>query len=150
MDEIRHNLDSLKKRIAGAIARVSRPAESVRLVAVSKLKGVGEILTAIEAGQEDIGENYVSELLQKEEELRGKKIRWHFVGHLQTRKARDLIGTVTLIHSLDSLKLAREIEKVASAKGITQPALLQVNLSGEPSKSGMKPEEVSPFLAALS
>ena len=74
MDEIRHNLDSLKKRIAGAIARVSRPAESVRLVAVSKLKGVGEILTAIEAGQEDIGENYVSELLQKEEEFRGKKI----------------------------------------------------------------------------
>lgn len=138
----RFNLQKIRQQIGNA---------PVTLVAISKTKPVELIRQAYQAGQIDFGENYADELLIKKSQLAqiglaDLPIRWHFVGHLQRRKAKEIVGEVELIHSLDSLELADEINKRAMAKGIVQRCLLQVNLSDETTKSGIAENEIQSFL----
>jgi hypothetical protein len=114
----------------------------VTLVAVSKLQPVEAIQKLYDLSQRDFGENYVQELLSKKGQL-PQDIRWHFIGHLQTNKVKQLVGHVQLIQGVDSLKLLKEIDRQASKKGIIQDCLLQVHIAREETKFGFSEEELS-------
>lgn len=133
--EIRDRFAEVKKRADEAAIRSGRKPEDVRLVAVTKTHGPAEINEAIDAGATDIGENRVQELLEKYEDI--KPVRWHLIGHLQTNKVRQVIDKVVMIHSVDSLKLAKEIDKRASAHGIVMDVLIEINSAMEDTKSGI-------------
>ena len=113
----------------------------MKLVLVTKTVPVNRLLEAFEAGAKDFGENRVQELLSKKPEL-PSEIRWHFQGHLQTNKVKSLLGEIVLLHSLDRIDLAEEIQKQAEKKTLKVEALIQVNASAEATKSGFVPEEV--------
>ena len=124
----------------------------VRLVGASKSVSADRIREAVAAGLHIAGENRLQEALPKIEALRGERISWHFIGQLQRRKVRAVIGVFDLIHSVDSLDLASEIDRRAAAAGLRQKILLEVNLGEEESKAGFsvhKIEEAFPQLAAL-
>ncbi len=126
----------LRQRIQAARLKSDRAVDTVQLLAVSKTQPVEKILEAARAGQLDFGENYAQELIAKAEQG-GSQIRWHFIGHLQRNKVKQLLPHVTLIHSVDSFTLAQEIDKRATALGKIQPVLIEVNSGGEASKSGV-------------
>lgn len=119
----------------------------VSLVAVSKTKPVEEVLEAYEEGQIDFGENYVQELLTKQEQLT-KDIRWHFIGHLQTNKVKFIAPFVYLIHSVDSVKLLQEIEKQAAKLNRKIKCLLQIHIAGEETKFGLDKVELEQIVAS--
>ncbi len=121
-------------------------AKQVVLVAVSKTKPVGDILALYELGQRDFGENYVQELVEKQQQLPAD-IRWHFIGHLQTNKVKLIVPFVQLIHGVDSLKLLKEINKEAGKAGRVVDCLLQVHIAEEETKFGFSVEELSQLLA---
>lgn len=131
----RRALEEVRERIAAACARSGRPAGAVSLVAVAKGFPASSVRELFECGQRLFGENRVQEALQKIEEV-GPGPSWHFVGHLQRNKVRRAVGSFDLVHSVDDLDLALEIHRRAAAAGLVQPVLVQVNLSGEASKSG--------------
>lgn len=135
-EELTRNLAAVRGRIAAACARAGRPADSVRLVAVSKFHPASDILALVAAGQREFGESYAQEALAKQDALTGADILWHFVGGVQTKKARQLAGRFALIHSLDSEKLARELANRALAARVLQPVLIEVNM-GEEQKAGV-------------
>ena len=139
MNKIAQNLEEVRKRIAAAAQRAGRDPAAVRLVAVSKTVGVDRIKEALAAGQKSFGENYLQEAKAKIETL-GEAADWHFIGHLQSNKAKAAVGLFPLIHSVDRLSLAQALEKAAAQLGKVQDILLQVNLAGEESKSGTAPE----------
>ncbi len=145
MSGIRENLESVRERMRKACERAGRSESEVVLVAVSKTKPVEMLQEAYDLGVRDFGENRVQEMLMKSEAL-PKDIRWHLIGHLQTNKVKQALKTAYMIHSVDSLKLAEEISKEAVKSGKTARILLEVNIAGEASKFGTKPEE-TPFLA---
>lgn len=120
-------------------------AKNVTLVAVSKTKPVEEILELYELGQRDFGENYVQELVEKQEQL-PKDIRWHFIGHLQSNKVKYITPFVSLIQSVDSLKLLKEINKHAAKNQRTIDCLLQVHIAKEETKFGLDEDEVKELL----
>lgn len=120
--------------------------EGVRLVAVSKFKPAADIMEAYGAGQRDFGENYVQELVSKSEELPAD-IRWHFIGHLQTNKVKYIAPFVHLIHSVDSAKLLKEIDKQAGNNGRVIDCLLQIHIAREETKSGLTEDEFLELLA---
>lgn len=132
-----------------AALRVGRSPEEVRLVGATKGVDVDRIAEAVESGLEIVGENYVQEALRKREVL-GDRVRWHMIGHLQRNKARHAVGLFEMIHSVDSLKLAQELQKRAAKEGREVEVLLQVNLSGEETKSGVAPEGVQELAEAIS
>ncbi len=115
--------------------------DDVLLIAVTKTHGVDEINEAIDAGVTDIGENKVQEILEKYDRV--KPVRWHMIGHLQTNKVKSIIDKVDLIHSLDSLKLAHEIDKRAKQIGKIADVLVQVNAADEQSKFGVATDELA-------
>ncbi len=117
-------------------------------MAVSKTVPVDRLKEAVAAGQHIFGENYLQEARPKIAAL-GEGISWHFVGHLQTRKAKAVVGHFELIHSVDRLKLAQALEQAAAQLNIVQDILIQVNLAGEDTKSGVSPEEVPDLLAEI-
>jgi pyridoxal phosphate enzyme (YggS family) len=130
--------------VADAADCSGRRAEDVSIVAVTKHVGVPEVTSALSAGIRDFGENRV-------QEFEGKfglfpDARWHFIGHLQTNKVKDVVGKAHLIHSIDSIKLLRFVDRKAAELGIVQPVLLEVNVSGEASKGGFDPRAVSEAL----
>ncbi|TCP52139.1 hypothetical protein EV586_1159 [Tumebacillus sp. BK434] len=142
-------LAELKERIAQACARAGRDPEDVKIVGVTKYVGVEETRSLIEAGLHDLGENRISVAAPKLEAIPAVTgVRWHFIGHLQTNKVKDVLGHFAMIHSLDRLSLAKEISKRAVAAGLVVPCLVQVNVSGEESKGGLAPQEVAGFLQA--
>jgi pyridoxal phosphate enzyme (YggS family) len=116
-------------------------AGNVTLVAVSKTQSVDSIRALYDLGQRDFGENYVRELLAKKEQL-PSDINWHFIGHLQTNKVRQITGAVQLIQGVDSLKLLQEIEKQAAKRGVVQDCLLQVHIAREETKFGFSEAEL--------
>jgi pyridoxal phosphate enzyme (YggS family) len=130
------HLREVQARIAAACSRVGRDPATVTLVAVSKTVPAPALREVLEAGQLVFGENRVQEALAKMEEV-GPPARWHLVGHLQRNKARQAVGRFELLHGVDDLELAREIDRRAQAAGLRQAILLQVNLAGESSKSGV-------------
>ncbi|KPK96449.1 MAG: hypothetical protein AMJ95_14240, partial [Omnitrophica WOR_2 bacterium SM23_72] len=139
-ERIQNRLKRVKDRIREAAVACGRDPETVRLVAVSKTVPADRALAAIKAGAADLGENYVQEAREKIEALRGERVSWHFIGHLQSNKARYAVKLFDLIHSVDSLKLAKELNKRAGAIDKAQKILIQVNISGEQTKSGIETE----------
>ncbi len=141
-------LANVRERILRACNRAGRQPESVRLVAVTKTHGPDVVREAADAGLEIMGENKVQEAKAKIQMCPGH-LRWHLIGHLQSNKARDAAALFETIHSVDSLKLLTALEKAAEQVGRSVlPILLEVNVSGESSKFGLKPEEVPPVLEA--
>ncbi|HKQ59654.1 MAG TPA: YggS family pyridoxal phosphate-dependent enzyme [Candidatus Polarisedimenticolaceae bacterium] len=145
---LRAALDGVRARIAGACARARRDPAGVRLVAVSKTVPAARILQAVACGQHAFGENRVQEALAKMPEV-GAGASWQLVGHLQRNKVREVVGRFELIHAVDSVRLAAELERRAAERPWRQAVLVQVNLAGETSKSGIAPAELPPLLDAL-
>ena len=142
---IAENLKAVEERIWAACRRAGRPRESVSLIAVSKTKPAEAVAEAYRAGQRLFGENHAQEITAKAPVL-PKDIRWHFIGNLQKNKVKYLIGTVALIHSVNSEGLAAEIEKQAARRGLIQEILLEVNIAEEASKQGAAPEAIVSLL----
>lgn len=130
------NLEQVNKRMRQAAVGCGRDGDRIRLVAVSKTQAVQTVKAAIDAGATILGENYIQEARTKFEALATETVQWHFIGHLQRNKAKYAVRIFDLIHSVDSLRLAREIDKQAAKHGKVQPVLIQVNISQETTKSG--------------
>ncbi|GFO64497.1 YggS family pyridoxal phosphate-dependent enzyme [Geomonas paludis] len=141
MGDIAQHLREIQERIAQAAVRAGRDPETVRLVAVSKTKPAAAIAEAFACGQVIFGENYVQELVTKQPELPAE-ISWHFIGNLQSNKVRQIAGKVDLVHSVDRLSLAREIDRQWGALGKVCDILVQVNISREETKGGASSEEL--------
>jgi len=148
MTDIRANLERVRERVARAAERAGRRAGDVLLVGVSKTVDVGRIRQAIEAGVPALGENRVQEARGKVAEL-GRPVPWHLVGHLQTNKVRDAVELFDVIHSLDRLELAKELDKRGRARGRAVDALVEVNVGGEASKGGVGPDGLGELLEAV-
>lgn len=139
MGSIRENIDAVNRIKGEAAVKSGRKAEDVLLCAVTKTRTAEEINQAIDAGITDIGENKVQEIMDKFDSV--KPVRWHLIGHLQTNKVKYIIDKVSMIHSVDSLHLAQEIDKRAAQHGITMDILIQVNSAQEESKFGISTDE---------
>ena len=142
------------QRINGASQRAGRKPEDIQLIAVSKTYGVNEIIEAIIAGIHHIGENKVQEAKEKLPALQHDKtyehVRWHYIGHLQTNKVRQAVDLFDVIHSVDSLRLAAEIDRRSYTKDKIMPVLIQVNTSREKSKYGIDPDDTLELVKQVS
>lgn len=143
------SLTAVQNRIADAAKRAGRKPSDITLVAVTKTHSPEEINEAIACGVTDIGENKVQEILSKYDAVT-TGVRWHLIGHLQTNKVKSVVDKVCMIHSVDSLHLAEEIDKRCKAIGKTMDILIQVNAAGEEQKSGVSPKEVLPLYNEVS
>ena len=148
MSIIRENLEYVESRIQAACDRSGRKRDEVTLIAVSKTKPVADIREAMDCGISVFGENKVQELKDKTAELK-EPLHWHMIGHLQVNKVKYLPGMVDLIHSVDNLKLAEEIEKQAERKQLVMDVLCEVNMAGEDTKFGLVPEETEQFISSI-
>jgi PLP dependent protein len=148
MPDIRENVERVRERIARAAQRAGRRPDDVLLIGVSKTVDVARIRAALAAGLRALGENRVQEAKTKVTEV-GRPAAWHLVGHLQTNKVRDALEIFDVIHSLDRLELARELERRATSRGLAVEALLQVNVAGEATKGGFAPDAVGEALEAI-
>ncbi len=145
MKTIAERIADIQAKLAEACQRAGRLPEEITVLAATKTRTVPEIIEAVAAGITHVGENYVQELVAKKEQVAAAgypDIGWHAIGHLQRNKVRFLVPFCTLIHSVDSLRLAQEIEKRAARVDRVQPVLLEVNISGEASKFGGAPAQV--------
>jgi pyridoxal phosphate enzyme (YggS family) len=145
---IASNLQDIQGRIRSAARTAGREPASVRLVAVSKTRPANDVLEASRSGQSVFGENYVQELVAKAAEVT-EAVEWHFIGHLQSNKVRQLAGLVTMIHSVDRFSLAEEVSRQWGRLGRCCDVLVQVNLSGETSKSGTSDAEALQLVRAV-
>lgn len=148
---IRQRLQALREHIGELATASGRSPDVIRLIAVSKTRPLSDVEQAIAAGQTDFGENTIQDALSKIPCVHAADIQWHFIGHLQSRKARDIPGNFQWIHSVDSLKLAGKLSAAMQQADISQPlnALIQVNVSGEASKSGLMPQDAPAFVEQL-
>jgi pyridoxal phosphate enzyme (YggS family) len=146
---IKENLIQVEQNIEAACARVGRDRKAVTLIAVSKTKPVSLIQEVVCAGITQFGENKVQELTEKYEEF-STDLHWHLIGHLQTNKVKYIVDKVILIHSVDSFKLAEQIDKEAEKKGIICNILIEVNIANEDTKFGVMADEVYPLLLEIS
>ena len=146
---IKESLEEVRENIRQACRRAGRDPKEVTLIAVSKTKPVPMLREAYEAGARDFGENKVQELVAKKPEL-PDDIRWHMIGHLQRNKVHQVIGKAVLIHSVDSLRLAEQIEADAARKGLDVDILLEVNVAREESKFGFFLEETEETARTIS
>ncbi len=137
---IKDNIKQVNDNISKAALKAGRDLKTITLIAVSKTKPVDMLKEAYDAGVRDFGENKVQEILEKYDKLPGD-IRWHMIGHLQTNKVKYIADKVCMIHSVDSLKLAKEISKQAIKAGRTIPVLIEVNVADEESKFGVSIED---------
>jgi len=137
---ITSNLEKIRSEIDAAAVSAGRDPSAIRLVAVSKTKPASMVDEAAEAGQLVFGENYVQELVAKAAMVTSV-VEWHFIGHLQSNKVRQIAGIVSMIHSVDRLSLAEEIDRQWGRLGLACNILIQVNVSGETTKSGTTSEE---------
>ena len=149
MQSIRENVAAIEAKIAAAAKRAGRNPEDILLLAVSKTKPVEMIQEAVDCGLTALGENKVQEIMEKFEPM-GKGVHWHLIGHLQTNKVKYIIDKVDMIHSVESLRLAQEIDKRAAAAKVIMDILVEVNIAGEESKFGVRPEDTEVFLRELS
>jgi len=142
-------LQQVEDRIQAACRRSGRRREEVKIIAVTKYVDAEAIGDLLSIGIEHIGENRVQDALPKLERY-GTEGTWHFIGHLQTNKVKEVVGRFACIHSLDRLSLAEAVNKRAAALDIVVPCLLQINISGEETKFGLNPDDVLAFLAETS
>ena len=148
---VAEGLASVRDRIDRAARAASRDPADVRLVAVSKTKPADAVREAYAAGQRDFGENYAQELVQKAEELADLvELRWHFIGHLQSNKARFIARVAHVVHTIDAPALARELGKRVMKEGRERlPVLIEVNVGGEAQKHGCSPADLRDVLVAV-
>lgn len=146
---IRDNLERVKERIAGACERVGRHPEEVTLVAVTKTVETDRIREAVDAGVTVLGENRIQEAEPKIESL-NERVTWHMIGHLQRNKAGKAVTMFDMIQSVDSLRLARELDKRSAAAGRSMEVLVEVNTSGEETKFGIGPETAVDVIGKIS
>jgi|SRR5690625_656319 len=142
---ISNNLAKLQQNIVQACERAGRDPEEITIIGVTKYVTIDRTEELLETGIIDIGENRTDEFLYKYKDI-GERANWHFIGTLQSRKVKDIIGKVTMIHSLERESVARQINNRSSE---TVPCFVQVNVSGEQSKHGLQVEEVEPFIEKL-
>ncbi len=142
MGDIGSRVKTIKDRVRRAAEKSGRSIEDITVIAVSKLREPEEIEEVISAGIADLGENKVQELELKYDKVLSP-VRWHLIGHLQRNKVKYIIDKVALIHSLDSLRLAKEIDKRAEQAGVVAEVLVQVNAAGEESKFGVSSEDAA-------
>ena len=145
---ISENLSQVRERMAAACERAGREPGEVTLIAVSKTKPVSMLMEAYDAGPRVFGENKVQEILEKLPQM-PKDCVFHMIGHLQTNKVHQVVGKVSMIHSVDSLRLAEKIEKESAKKGIVSDILLEVNAAREESKFGFFLEETEEAVKAI-
>ena len=143
--EISDNLRLVEENIAAACKRAGRRREDVKLIAVSKTHPVEAVKEAMRCGIRSFGENKVQELKDKMEKI-DDSLDWHLIGHLQTNKVKYVVGKVSLIHSLESIRLAEALEKEALKQGVIVDVLVEVNIAGEDTKFGVLPENVEDFI----
>lgn len=154
--DIPARLAEILDRMGEACHRAGRAPESVRLVAVTKTRTPAEIRTAVGCGVRELGENRVQEAEEKRDVLAdlrapdGARPRWHLIGHLQKNKAKKAVSLFDRIHSIDSVELARRIDRAAAEVDAVKPALVQVDLAAEPTKFGLPEQELLPALESLS
>jgi len=148
MGSIADNLERVREQIAQAAAKARRAVDEIELVAISKTHEAAKVREAIEAGQTLFGESRVQEARVKIPEL-PSNLRWHFVGHLQKNKIRHALPLFELIHSIDSLALAQDVNRIADEDGLHPRILLEVNVAGEGSKFGFTPEKLREDLENL-
>lgn len=141
MSSIADNLDAIRHRISEASKRSGRTPGDVELLAVSKTFPADQVQEAVDAGQLLFGENKVQELLSKQPAL-PSKLRWHLIGHLQSNKVRKCLPFVDAIHSVDTLSIAHDINRIATELGLFPKVYLEVNLAAESTKHGFKPEQL--------
>ena len=146
MASIKENLQKIRQNIEQACMRAGRRPDDVRIVAVTKYVNEARAREAVEAGLTHIGENRLEGLIAKRRALADLDVTWHFIGTLQSRKVKDVLPQVDYIHSLDRLSLAKEIQKRAER---AVKCFVQVNVSGEATKHGIREEEVLPFIDRL-
>ncbi len=142
------NLKEVESNILQACKNANRPREDVTLIAVSKTKPLSDIEELIKVDINEFGENKVQELVDKYENV-STPVNWHLIGHLQTNKVKYIIDKACLIHSVDSIKLAEEIQRQAIKKDIIANVLIEVNVAEEDSKFGLKCEQVLPFIEEI-
>ena len=143
---IAENLARVRARIAEAAQSAGRSPEEVRLVGVTKYVGLAEIRALLAAGCTELGESRPQALAERATALAGEPIAWHLIGHLQRNKVARVLPYVRLIHSVDSMRLAEEIDRRATGPAAV---LLEINVSGEPAKHGFAPDQVEPLLLEL-
>ncbi|MDE3056816.1 MAG: YggS family pyridoxal phosphate-dependent enzyme [Bacteroidota bacterium] len=147
---IAENLRKIEQNIRDVCIECGRDPQSVRLIVVSKTFGGDKIKEAVQAGVFDVGENYVQELTEKRSALADDRIRWHFIGHLQSNKVKRIVEWIYLIHSVDNEGVAMEIQKRALRLNRTVDILVEINTSDEFSKFGVKPGQTSDLLKRIS
>jgi pyridoxal phosphate enzyme (YggS family) len=148
MSSIAENLEQVRDKIAQAAAKAGRAADEIELVTITKTHAAEKVREATEAGQNLFGESRVQEARVKIPEL-PSSLRWHFVGHLQKNKIRHALPLFELIHSIDALPLAQEINRIAEEEGMHPRALLEANVAGESSKLGFRPETLRKEMESL-
>lgn len=145
---VSENIEAIRKNIDAAARRVGRDPKEVLLLAVSKTMEVPRIKAAVESGLNELGENRVQEIMEKYEPM-GPDVKWHLIGHLQTNKVKYIIDKVKLIHSVESVKLAEEIDKQAKKHNVVMDILVELNMADEESKFGIKPDECEEFIRTI-
>jgi hypothetical protein len=149
MGTVKDNLETINKKIKEAALKVNRDPQEIKLVAVTKTATLEQIKEAINEGVKIIGENKVQEATEKYQVLT-TEVKWHLIGHLQTNKVKYAVEIFDLIHSVDSIKLAKEIDNRSVQFKKTIDVLIEVNISGEETKYGYNPEKVEAFLKEIS
>lgn len=148
MSDLAERLQNIRERLAEATRRSGRPPEAATLVAVSKTYPVEVIQEAVAAGQRVFGENRVQEIVLKQPQLPGR-LEWHLIGPLQSNKVRKVLPLVRMLHAVDSLDIARDINRIAGELGLHPRVLIEVNLAAESSKHGFSPQALRDQLEAL-
>jgi len=145
------NLNAVQQKIQQCVKAAGRDANDVRLIAVSKTRTLDDVQSALAQGQYCFGENTIQDAMTKIPQLNHQALEWHFIGHLQSKKAGKIPGYFQWLHSLDSIKLAQKLSTAmaSNSKNSKLNCLIQVNVSGEDGKSGLKPEAVKAFLHEL-
>lgn len=146
---ITDNLRKVREALASAARHAQRDPSTIRLLAVSKTMPAAAIEAALRAGQTEFGENTIQDALRKIPLFQGRGLSWHFIGHLQSNKIKSIPGHFSWVHSIDSLALARKLSQACAHHGTQINALVQVNVSGEVSKHGVAPTELSALIEAL-
>jgi pyridoxal phosphate enzyme (YggS family) len=148
--ELEQRIKHVEERIREACRRSDRSREEIEVIAVTKYVSLESTQEAFQAGLVHIGENRMQDAQEKWDAIGAQGLgTWHFIGHLQSNKVKDVLGKFEYIHSLDRLSLAKEIEKKASQLEITAKCFVQVNISGEESKFGLAPEKIMSFLETI-
>jgi pyridoxal phosphate enzyme (YggS family) len=149
MADIKENLANVRKNIEESCKKVGRDVSEVTMITVSKTKPLSDLRIAYEEGSRDFGENKVQELVSKIDEM-PSDVKWHLIGHLQRNKVKYIAGKVAMIHSVDSYRLAEEINVQAKKNSCVIPILIEINIAGEDTKFGIKPEEAEELIREIS